>query len=305
MNFEKMISTIDAHVAGEAFRIVIHSSITLDKGDIKANHDLLQENYRNEKQLLLNEPRGHPGINGCNVLSSNVADYGLLFFNHDSVIQFNYAALVATVTALLETGNLPKNGDDFYKIETINGVYVVKANFENQEVTSVYFESEGCRIIEKNLEYSLVEIDGPRNYLITELPDEIASISLDHLSTITKWGKYATQKYTNEEVVFDGIIITEPTNATANEVSSVTFEKDGSILRSPGIDSTFAILTAMDDLESQKRLTNKSIFGSSLTAQQLADTSKRFYIETQGFITGIHQFIYDQADPLKNGFLLN
>lgn len=300
-----MFSTIDAHVAGEAYRIVIHSSIILDKGSIRANHELFKKTYHNEKCFLLNEPRGHRGMHGCIILPSNVADYGLLFFNH-SGMKFNYGGLVATVTALLETGNLPKKDGDFYQVETINGIYTIKVAYENQEVSSVYLESGKCRVIEKNREYSLVAVDVSRNYMIVALPDVIPNINLDHLSSITKWGKYATDKYTNEQVVFDGIIITKPTNAIANEVISVTFEKDGSISRSPGIDSTLAILTArLDDSEQRTQLTNRNIFGSTLTAHKLDDPSNRLSIETQGFTTGIHQFIYDQADPLKNGFLLN
>lgn len=305
MNIEKMISTIDTHVAGEIFRIVLHASIILNEKDIKSNHHLLQGSFQSERELVLNEPRGHRGINGCVVIPSTVADYGLLFFNHDSEVQFQYGGLPATITALLETGNLVKKENNAYKIETLSGIYTIRAGFDNQEVSSVYLESKECRMVRKETEYSLVEVDGSRNYPVFALPAAIPEITFKHLSSISRWGRETTAAFTTDGVQFDGIIIAEPTRDSTNEVRSVTFEKDGCLLRSPGMDSTLAIFTAQRSTSNQQaKLTNRSIFDSVLTAKLIPDTKNRFSIETRAFTTGMHEFIYDQADPLKNGFLL-
>lgn len=300
-----MFTTIDTHVAGEAFRIVIQSSIHLKEDDFKANHNLLQESFQDEKELLLNEPRGYRGINGCIVVPSKLADFGLLFFNHDKDVVFKYGGLVASVTALLETGNLNAKENANYKIETIHGIHEVRAIFENQEVMKVYLESNDCKVIENREEYRLVEVDESRNYLIFPLPNSIAGIDLEHLSSINKWGKGASRRFSNEKAVFDGIIITEIMDSTTNEVRTVTFEKDGSIARSPGFDSTFAILTALRlTANEHTSLVNQSIFDSSITARHLPGSYNRFSVEIEGFTIGLHQFIYDQTDPLKTGFLL-
>lgn len=301
MNIDRMFTTIDTHVAGEAFRVVVHSSIMLNEKDIKANHEVLQQKYLYEKEILLNEPRGHRGMSGCIVIPSKVADYGLLFLDHSSVYPFKYAGLLTSLTALLETGNLAKKENDKYSIETIHGIYNIKANLENQEVTTVYFESRECNVAKKELEYSVVQVDDARNYLIYTLPGVIPEISLEHLSAITKWGKEVTGRLAKENNLFDGVIMVDSTGPTANNVRSVTFERDGSILRSPGVDSTFAILTMS---KQHHELTNHSVFGSVLIAKRIPETNNRFSIETQGFTTGMHQFIYDQTDPLKTGFLL-
>ncbi|WP_099159242.1 proline racemase family protein [Virgibacillus ndiopensis] len=301
MNFEKMFSTIDTHVAGEAFRIIIHSAITLNESSLEMNHASIKEKYVHEKELLLNEPRGHRGMNGLIVAPSRVADFALLFVNHDSGVRFKYGGLVTTVTALLETGNLAKKEDNVYEIETVNGIHLVYATYEDQEVEMVRFESEECRVMETTEEYELVEIDSNRNYLIYSLPDSIPGIHMDYLSSIIKWGKQTAEKVKNT-IQFDGILIRE---LLVNGVRSVTFENDGSILRSPGIDSTFAIFTALlNGSGNLTKLTNQSIFDSKLTARLIAGTDNRFSVETRGFVTGTHQFIYDQEDPLKSGFLL-
>lgn len=305
MQADKMFSTIDTHVAGESFRIIIQSSINLNENDIKLNGQLLQKSYQDEKDFLLNEPRGHRGMNGCIITPSRLADYGLLFFNHNQEVPFKYGGLVASVTALIETGNLKVNETGIYKIETIQGTYEVRAIFENQEVTKVYIESNACKVLEENDEYQVVEVDESSSYIISPLPTSIPGIHLDHLSLINKWGKKATEKFANENIPFDGMIITEQMDAAGDKIRSVTFEKDGSILRSPGMESTFANLTALRQSSNEKnQLINYSIFDSSITATCLPGTSNRFSVEIQGFITGMHQFIFDQTDPLKNGFLL-
>lgn len=300
-----MFSTIDTHVAGEAFRIVIHSSIILSEKDIQSNHTLLKNTFYHEKALLLNEPRGHRGMNGCIIIPSKVADYGLLFFNHDSEIAFQYGGLVASITALLETGNLTKRENSSYRIETINGIFQVEVKMDNQEVISVQLESKHCQVVKDELDYNLVEVDESRDYLVFDLPDSVPEISLKHLSIINKWGREATKRFADRNIPFEGIIIAQSIGGSNHEVRSVTFTRDSSILRSPGMDSTFAIFTALLDRgDHLGNLTNRSIFDSVLSASLIPGTNNHFSIETQGFTTGMHQFIYDQTDPLKNGFLL-
>ncbi|MFD1037539.1 proline racemase family protein [Virgibacillus byunsanensis] len=304
MNIQKMFTTIDTHVAGEAFRIVTQSSITLDENDILGNHELLQRNFQNEKQFLLNEPRGHRGMNGCMVIPSSVADYALLFFNHESEIQFKYGGLITTITALLETGNIPVNENNRYEIETVEGIFTIQAAFENNEVTAVSLKSNECRLLEEHVEYSLVDVDNRRRYYVYSLPASLPGLHLDHLSSVMKWGKNITEKMRNENTAFAGVIITDSVDNSVDTIRSVTFERDGSIVRSPGIDSTFAIHTTLLNKKPVDQLRNYSIFDSTLTSKSINDSNTCFTMESQAFVTGMHQFIYDQADPLENGFLL-
>lgn len=301
MNFEKMYSTIDTHVVGEAFRIVIQAPIAFLGTDILLNNDVLKNNFENAKKLLLYEPRGHRGINGCVVTPSYVADFGLLFFNHEKVSNFKYEGLFATVTALIETGNLEKNASDIYKVETVRGVYTLRLKIENQEVVSVYMESGICSEKKSDFDYVSVSVDNARNYLLYNLPHSIPTIDLQYLAELNRWGTEKIANLINDNIDFEGIILIESIPEYPNKVRSVTFEKDGYILRSPGIDSTFAILSS---LSTNSEIENNSIFGSSLTAKKLSKGEHQFSIETQAFVTGAHEFIFDEDDPLRNGFLL-
>jgi len=305
VNFEKMYNTIDTHVGGEAFRIVTQSPIAFRGSDVRANHDELQHNFTNEKNLLLNEPRGHRGMHGCVVVPSSDADFQLLFFNHEAVTNFKYEGLLATVTALIETGNLKRTADDCYQVETVNGMYTVKASVDQQEVTAVAIESAVCSVVNTNPKYTTVQVDNARNYLLYTLPDNIPGIELEHLAALNNWGIAKTAELTKENVTYEGVVLVESSASATNKVRSVTFEKDGYILRSPGVDSTFAILTSMlNMLASPSEIENESVFGSSMKAKILVEGECRFSLETEAFVTGSHEFIFDQDDPLKEGFLL-
>ncbi|WP_176142442.1 proline racemase family protein [Halobacillus hunanensis] len=302
MNIEKMFTTIDIHVTGEAFRMIVHSSLALNKDSVELI-TLSKSTFTPEKELLLNEPRGHRGINGCMVTPSKIADFGLLFVNQENDSSFRYSGLVASVTALLETGNLTVKENNLYTIETIHGLQTVYATYENQEVGTVCLQSDECQVIKKTEDYRVVEVDRLRRYFLFDLPNSIASIQMENLASIMKWGRQTTEEMSHRNCLFDGIILMEP--VTEDEVKSVTFEKDGNLLRSPGMDSTFAIFTVLRNGASHvTKFTNQSIFDSKLTAQAINGTNEKYSIETQGFVTGEHQFIYDQDDPLKNGFLL-
>ncbi|MCM3745040.1 proline racemase family protein [Sporosarcina luteola] len=305
MNYEKLYCTIDTHVVGEPFRIVIQSPIAFSGVDVNSNHTELANNFETEKNLLLNEPRGHRGMNGCIVTSSLTADFQLLFFTHKGGNNFKYEGLLATVTALIETGNLKRTTDDSYKVETAHGIYTVKAHVNDQEVTAVELESGVCTVTESEVDAAAaVSVDNTRNYLIYNLPESIQGIGLEHLAAVSDWGIAKTVELTNANIAYDGVILVEKLQESSNSVRSVTFEKDGYILRSPGVDSSFALLTLLNAQESITDLENESIFGSSLTVHSLLANEGRYSVTAVPFVTGSHEFIFDSEDPLKNGFIL-
>lgn len=300
MNIEKMYSTIDTHVVGEPFRIVLQSPIRLSKASLVENHQTLQTSFALEKSILLNEPRGYSEMNGCIVLPSQKAHFGLIFFNHTEKLPFKSSGIVATLTALLETGNLAKEMDDIYKIETVHGIYRLKAKLENNEVTSVKFSQKNYTIQSDDL-YEKVTFDEKRSYLLMNLPAEIQQINVSELFEINRWIKQAVEILKAFADV-DGLIVVD--QQTDEKVRSMTIKRDGSILRSPGFDSTFAILMSLRKKDpSVSKVVNESIFNSELTASY--DTRKNaMNIVVESFVTGIHEFLVDSDDPLQEGFLL-
>ena len=289
MNYHKSFQTIDTQVVGEAFRIVVQSPIAIYQEKITEAAAALNTQFEDTKKLLLNEPRGHRGMHGCYILPSTVASFRLLFFQHEASTDFKYEALVATTTALIESGSINLSENDSYSIETVKGIYevTVKISEKKDEVLSVNLTVKPARI-----EGELVVVDDERRYVVVEKPQQIQALVLDELANISTWGM--TENANHHEA--DGVIVYEKLDSV---VRSVTFERDGYILRSPSVDSTLALAAILGDKAVQK---NFSIFGSYI---ELASKDKVGYeIALKGYITGIHQFVVDSEDPLQQGFVI-
>ncbi|PCD81240.1 proline racemase [Lysinibacillus fusiformis] len=289
MNFHKSFQTIDTQVVGEAFRIIVQSPIMLMHEDILEADHQLNTQFEDTKQQLLNEPRGHRGMNGCLVLPSAIASYRLLFFQHAASANFKYEALVATMTALIEQGTIELSKNNTYSIETVKGVYeaYVKLSEKRDAVLSVHLVVKPA-----HLEGEQVIIDNERRYMVVEKPRQIKAIVLEELAEISTWGLLESEKYSTA----DGVIMYEQ---LVGSVRSVTFERDGYILRSPGVDSTLALIAVLGE-EAVKK--NDSIFGSSIEIIQKHEAG--YEIALTGYITGIHQFVVDREDPLQHGFII-
>lgn len=300
MILEKMLRTMDTQVFGEAYRILIHSPISFEGLDAQVNQKKMDSHFEEEKNLLLNEPRGHRGINGCLVSASVVADYQLLFFRHQDAIDFKYEALLATTAALLEIGHLKHNEDNDYTVETIHGVWHLKAVVKMYEVTGVKMKVAEGTIVDSDPEASVVELVSGHRFYVYPLPAMIASLQLPQLSEIMEWGAAQAKELTGQHKSFDGIILKE--SMRDGHYRSVTFESDGYILRSPGIESSIAI--AASEKQQIDSLSNQSIFDSNIVIQSVPGNRGFFSVEGVPYITGSHEFILDPEDPLPKGFVL-
>lgn len=293
MNFTKYFSTIDTQVGGETFRIVTNSSIRIANLNLVEAQQILDEQYTVEKNLLLNEPRGHRGINGCLVVPSVNADVGLLFFQHAGGEKFKTEALVAVVTALVEMGTL--EAKEVVQVETSNGVETVTIKEEQNEVMSVKVSVQAAKVIEKVQENVKVQVADDRQYIICPLPSSVPTLTVEHLGVIQRWGNTEAQKWLeNEEGV--GVILFEQND---EQVRTVTFDRDGYILRSPGIDTSL-VLAAINE---QSSVRNVSIFDEVFEIVKEPNKDV-FSIELQAFITAVSDFTLDEEDPLPQGFII-
>lgn len=300
MILQKMFRTMDTQIFGEAYRIIVHSPFYFESLDPQSNQKKLESHFEAEKNLLLNEPRGHRGMNGCIVGPSAKADYQLLFLHHQEAIDFKYEALLATTAGLLEIGHLQRKEDGQYTVETVHGVWHVNAAVEQQEVTAVKMEVAEGKMLESDSEASCVELPSGHRFYVYPLPTTIESLQLGQLSEIMEWGAAKVKELKSQRKAFDGIILQE--QLADHEYRSVTFEQDGYILRSPGIESTIAL--AVKEQRTIDSLSNQSIFESKMEIQSVPGDRGIFSVEGVPYITGSHEFILDPEDPLPKGFIL-
>lgn len=316
MKIQKTYSTTDVHVAGEAFRVIKDVPFIHYQNLEQLNEEFMHV-FADEIYLLLNEPRGFAGLNGCLVVPtiSEETDAAVIFLNHEGTVPINYGGIVAVITALLECGHLQPRASNEYKIETLRGVISVTAMIENDEVVSVVIESEPCQVVETNIplthldantQFSLVQAD--QLYAVFEKDDIAAEIRVEELSELKRWGQKMHRALASKFPV-RGIILMDDSQLEERRIKTITFREDQYIVRSPGFETTKACYTSLlskGRLYLEPPFINESIFGSTLTVQvaEQTDDGYKFTLKSRGFITGMQMFVLDPTDPLPAGFLL-
>ncbi|MFT9846059.1 proline racemase family protein [Aneurinibacillus sp. REN35] len=316
MKLQKVHTTTDVHVAGEAFRIIKEAPF-MHYQSLKQLHEQLGDRFIEKIRLLLNEPRGFAGLQGCWLVPplNQEADAAVLFFNHEGLASLHYGGIVAVMTVLLECGHLQPRESNEYKIETINGVIPVIATMERDDVVSVRVESGMCQVIEANIPLSYPHIDTPFSlvqadqlYAVFEKRTMTTEIRIEELSELKQWGRGILQALALKAPV-QSVILMDDTHLAQGRVKTITFREDQYIVRSPGFGSTMACYTSVLSKgrgDIKESFVNESIFGSVLTAQAATKTKDAytFHLTSRGFITGMQQFVLDPTDPLPAGFLL-
>src|SRR5947208_134804 len=107
-----VITTIDAHAAGEPLRIITGGLPELQGDTILERRRYMQLHFDHIRHALMWEPRGHRDMYGC-VLTQPVtpdADLGVLFMHNEGYSTMCGHGVIALVTTLLNTGALPAKG---------------------------------------------------------------------------------------------------------------------------------------------------------------------------------------------------
>src|ERR1700687_1369652 len=107
-----VITTIDAHAAGEPLRIITAGLPPLPGNTILEKRRYMQQHLDYIRKALMWEPRGHRDMYGA-VLTQQVtpeADLGVLFMHNEGYSTMCGHGIIALVTTLLETGALPAKG---------------------------------------------------------------------------------------------------------------------------------------------------------------------------------------------------
>lgn len=316
MNIQKAYTATDVHVAGEAFRIIRDAPLVHYENLLELNEQLPFV-YGEEIKLLLNEPRGFAGMNGCLVVPpfSREADVAAVFFNHEGTVAFQYGGVVAIVTALLECGHLSPKESNEYIVETVSGMITVHAFMENGEVTSVKLESGYCHVVQDSVpvshanirtQYSLVQAD--RLYAIFNKREVAIELDLINLSELQKWGRMTNEALINNEAISE-IILLDDSSLADGQMTTIAFRKDHFIVRTPGFEIGAACLTKLlteGALSTEQPIENRSIFNSSIVVEQAGqqESQYKYTFTSRGFVTGMQTFVLDPTDPLSAGFLL-
>src|SRR5829696_306793 len=235
MRFERVISTIDAHAAGEPLRIITAGLPPLPGATVLERRRYMAEHYDDVRRTLLFEPRGHADMYGA-VLTPPVtpgAHFGVLFLTNEGYSTMCGHGVIALTTVLLETGMIPRRGPRTEVVyDSPAGLIRATAAVEDGRVTSVAFRNVPAFRYAQELDLVTsvgpVRVDvayGGAFYALVAAADLGVEVLPQHADTLTRLGMEVKRAVEREiEVVHPeepelrgiyGTIISEPPR-TAN-----------------------------------------------------------------------------------------
>src|SRR5215204_3059984 len=333
VRFERVISTIDAHAAGEPLRIITAGLPPLQRETLLERRRYMAEHFDDIRRTLLFEPRGHADMYGA-VLTPPVtpgADFGVLFLTNEGYSTMCGHGVIALTTALLDTGMLPRREPRTEVVyDSPAGLIRASAEVEGDRVISVAFRNVPAFRYAQGLDMATsvgpVRADvsyGGAFYALVDAADLGVEVLPENATTLTQLGMEIKRAVDREmEVVHPdepelrgiyGTIISEPPRTTDGDGRNITVYAEGAVDRSPcgtGTSAKLACLYADGRITRGQPYVHESVIGTTFSGRVLGETAVGPYpaVETEiagrGFLTGFQQFVVDPEDVTAGGFLV-
>lgn len=318
---------MDYHTAGEPFRIVTGGVRPLEGRTILEKRRFAAERLDEVRRLLVYEPRGHADMYGCHVTEpeDGAADLGVVFFHNAGYSTACGHGTIALVTWALESGRLEgEEPETRVVVDVPSGRLETFARVQEGRVTAVRFRNVPSFVVARELDAAGVAADvsfGGAFYASVEAPFPVEPVNLSRfieLGREVKRDLQAQQDFVHplEPELRDiyGVIFWQAEETGPPLVQrNVTVFADGEVDRSPcgsGTSARLALLDVDGALARGEELLHRSIIGTEFRARVVGDAevdgTAAVVTEVEGsaHYTGQHEFAFDPADPLGEGFLL-
>ena len=328
------ITTIDAHTAGEPFRVITGGLPDLPGDTILARRRYMMEKLDHLRTALMFEPRGHADMYGCIVTPpvTPEADFGILFMHNEGYSTMCGHGIIGIVKVVLETGFIQKREPETtIRIDSPAGQVTAHARIVKGEVQNIYFENVPSFVLALD---QVIDVPGVGQFQYDIAFGgafyayvQAASIGLtctprDFPALVQKGMaiKRAIMASRNIPHPFEddlsflyGTIFVGPAESESAHSRNVCIFAEGEVDRSPtgtGVSGRLAIHRARREIGLNQSITIESIIGTSFSGRIVKETTFGPHaavipqVEGMAYITGRHEFLIDPIDPLKEGFIL-
>ncbi len=333
----KVITTIDAHAAGEPLRIITGGLPELPGATILERRRYMQRHYDYIRKALMWEPRGHRDMYGA-VLTQKVtpeADLGVLFMHNEGYSTMCGHGVIALVTALLETSALaPKGQQTPVNLDTPAGLVRATAHLNSSgHVDHVSFLNVPSFLYARDVvldlpAYGRLTVDvafGGTFYAFLPAARVGLAITPQQANQLAAAGDTISRAVNavlpiihplEEDLGFlYGTIFTGPPEDPAHHSRNVCIFADAEVDRSPtgtGVSARLAIHHARGEIVENQPIIIESILGAASTfgGRVVGQTQVGKYnaivpeVSGRAFITGRHEFVIEPGDELGRGFIL-
>ena len=333
-----VITTVDAHAAGEPLRIITGGLPELPGDTILERRRYMQQHYDHIRKALMWEPRGHRDMYGC-VLTRPVtpeADLGVLFMHNEGYSTMCGHGVIALVTTLLNTGALPAKGEHTpVNLDTPAGLVRATAHLaKNGQVKYVSFLNVPSFLYAQDTaldipEFGHLTVDvafGGAFYAFLPAAQVGLSVRPEQAHQLAVAGDMITKAVNavlsvrhpvEEDLGFlYGTIFTDSPVDPSHHSRNVCIFANAEVDRSPtgtGVSARVALHYAKGEITANEQITIESILGaaSTFTGRVAAHAQVGQYkavvpeVSGRAFIIGRHECILDPQDELGRGFLLS
>lgn len=330
----RRITAIDAHAAGQPLRLIT-GGFPLPRGaTMQAKRDWLKKRWDRLRRAVLREPRGHAGLCGALLTEplSPGAHAGLLFLDAAGYPPLSGHGVIAALTVALERRLLQlADPQADIVLDTPAGVVRARASMRaDGRVERVSYEGVPAFVLRPGLPVALgarvVPVDvafGGAFYAIVDGEAAGAAVRRGRLEPLRA---LAAALVAGVEAAIDvvhpvdpgmrgisGTLFTGAPERADAHLRSATVFGGGRLGRSPGGTGTAALLAVLDAmglLAGAGRLVHEGIAGTTFTAAVagravvggLPTVWPR--VEGDAWITGEQELVIDDADPLRDGYVL-
>ncbi len=342
LNFKKgilhkfnKITTIDAHTEGEPLRIVTGGYPEIQGNTILEKRQYVTEHLDHLRKLIIFEPRGHADMYAALLTEpvSEDADFGVLFLHNEGYSSMCGHAILALVKVACQLDVIElKEEPRIVKIDAPAGLIVAKAYRDFENKIQVSFENvaswaealnqiaivDGMGEVEYEIGF------GGAYYAFVDADKYDISCEPNNVAQLIDLGRRIKQKvaedYLIQHPLEDDLSFLYGTIFTSSKVSKSKYHSkhvcifaDGEVDRSPtgtGVSARIALLHAKSEVTLNQPLTIESIVGGCMTVE--AKNEAKFHnkstvipvVSGRSYITGQHEFILDEEDIFREGFLL-
>lgn len=328
------ITTIDAHTAGEPFRVITGGYPDLPGETILARRRYAREKLDHLRTTLMWEPRGHADMYGCIITPpvSSGADMGILFMHNEGYSTMCGHGIIGMATVALETGLLPMTSPETtIKMDTPAGLVTAHARVADGRAQSVYFHNVPSFVLAQDETVDVPGLGSVRYdiafggafYAFVQAKEVGLTCTPDDFRPLIEKGMSIKRAIMESRPIphpfeddlsflYGTIFIGLPLNPGVHSRNVCIFA-EGEVDRCPtgtGVSARLAIHHARGELDLDQPIVVESILGTRFSGRIVKTTTFGPYpavipeIEGSAYITGRNEWFVDPADPLRDGFVL-
>lgn len=329
----RVVFAVDTHTMGEPTRIVVGGVPHVPGGTMVEKKAYLASAMDSLRLSLMREPRGHRDMFGAILMAPATpgADLGIVFMDPSGYLNMCGHGTMGAVTAALETGILPaRAGENTVLLDTPAGPVRAVAQVSGDRVTSVTVTNVPAFLYRQEVRlplpgygeisldiayggnfFALVPVDQLGLEIIPENSARLCSVGMQILQEVARHVTVVHPHLPHirsvDLVEFGGRPL-----AGGDARNAVVFG-NSQLDRSPcgtGTCAKMASLHARGQLQLGQAFVHESIIGTTFVGHLREKTRVGDHpavipeITGRAFITGIHQFIMDGEDPLREGLVL-